>query len=93
MREAKTQQEFEELSKLGEWFYVTSGNWVAWGQSHVEAREQSHVVATSPHVSILAKSRDALLRSGYILVYAHNRLSTYKFVVTFLSFLHQPLIY
>jgi len=45
MKEAKTLEEFEELSKLGEWFYVTSGSWVARGQSHVEARGQSHVVA------------------------------------------------
>ncbi len=75
MKEAKTQQEFEELSKSGEWFYVTSGRWMARGQSYVVAREQSHVVAreqssvvaTSPHVSILAKSKDALLSGGYIL--------------------------
>ena len=99
MKEAKTQAEFEELSKLGDWFYVTSGRWTAWeqahvvareqahvvargqahveawGQAHVEAREQAHVeargqahvVATSPYVSILAKSKDALLSGGYIL--------------------------
>jgi len=42
MLEAKTQKEFDELSKSGEWFYVTSGIWEAWEQSHVEAWEQSH---------------------------------------------------
>lgn len=75
MKEAKTQKEFEELSKLGDWVYVTSGSWMAreqshveaWGQSHVVAWEQSHVVAISPHVSILAKSKDAMLTGGYIL--------------------------
>ena len=75
MKEAKTQKEFEELSKLGDWFYVTEGSWQAWGQAHVVAREQAHVVAwgqahveaTSPHVSILAKSSTALLSGGYVL--------------------------
>ena len=53
MKEAKTQEKFNELSKLGEWFCVKRGYWetlelshvVARGQSHVEAGEQSHVVA------------------------------------------------
>jgi len=59
MNEAKTQSEFDELSKSGEWFYVTSKRWVArgtahvvaWGSAHVEARDSAHVVAWgSAHV-------------------------------------------
>ena len=59
MREATTQQEFAELSKLGDWFYVTSGSWVACGSSHV--------VAYSPMVSIVAKSSSSVLEGGRIL--------------------------
>ena len=51
MKEAKTQAEFEALSKTGKWFCVTSGVWVARDSSYVVARDSSYVVARdSSHV-------------------------------------------
>ena len=75
MKEAKTQQAFDKLSKLGEWFLVKSGHWKAQGQAQIEAYDQAQieaygqakVVATSPYVSILAKSSQAQLFGGCIL--------------------------
>ena len=67
MKEAKTQQEFEELSKLGEWFYVTSGSWVANGSSHVVARDSSHVEAWgSSHVVARGSSHVVAWGSSHV---------------------------
>jgi len=87
MKEAKTQQEFKELSNLGEWFYVTQGKWaargsshvVAWGSSHVVARGNSRVVAReSSHVEAWENSRVVARESSYVEAWENSHVEAWE---------------
>jgi len=79
MKEAKTQQEFDELSKLGEWFYVTSGDWVAMGSSHVVAMGSSHVVARdSSHVVAWDSSHVVARDSSHVVAWDSSHVEAYS---------------